>query len=123
MVAIKSWVEINVKNPIDEYFANQMGKEVLTSKELFKADEIDLRSELTWREVTLINILHYYNMLLKKRGFKSTWDKYLEHYMRFKVSKDRGSRHEFVDMNKAKDDVASATSLASNISNIMGAKK
>jgi len=47
---------------------------------------------------------------------------YYINYMRLKVSKDRKSREEFVNINKqdSKEDVIS---MASNLSNISGAKK
>lgn len=113
-----------MKNHIEEYFANQnQTPKENVSKELFKGDkDIDLKTELEWREITLISILKYNNDMLVSHGLKPAWNNYLNDYMRLKVSLKRKSREEFVSMHK-NDNTDETLEKVSNISNIMGAKK
>lgn len=88
---------------IEEYFAQVEGsKENIISRELFNATDetIDLKTHLTDQEIVLINTLMFNNSILLSRGLKPVFQKWLNKYMRLKVSKDRLSRTEFVNVNK-----------------------
>lgn len=117
-------VNINRKLPdnIDEYFVKVEGsKEAINSRELFQADErnVDIKTDLKWEEITLINKIIFHNELLKSKGLPGLYEHFLYHYMRLKISLDRKSRGEFVSINKT-DKTDEALNLASNMSNITG---
>src|SRR3989337_2414276 len=51
---IKGKKDLTAKNHIEEYFANkEMNKDVLTSKELFKAErkDVDIRKDINWKDI------------------------------------------------------------------------
>jgi len=111
---------------IEEYFADAtQSKEVLTSKELFKAlpEDVDIKTDLTLQEIVLINKLMFNNELLKDAGLIPVYKEFLNHYLRLKISLERKSRAEFVDMNRAKTNTDDILDVTSKISNITGAKK
>lgn len=115
-----------MSNHIEEYFAQIEGtKESLISRELFKADSenIELKTHLTDEEIILINTLFFNNSILVNAGLKPVYSNWLEKYMRLKVSKDRLSRQEFVQINKQQFDDFKKVSDLSNIKNIMDTKK
>lgn len=119
--------KINAKLPnhIDDYFAQQEGsRQAFHSRELFRADktDVDIKTDISWMEIVLINKLLWNNQLLIKKGLKPHWDFFLEHYLRLKISLDRKSRGEFVQVNKA-DKTEDALNLASNLQNLSGTKK
>lgn len=90
-------------NPIEEYFADkESSKEVLTSKELFRAnkEDVDIKTDLTWKEIVLVNKLKYNDMILKQAGLNPVFSVFLDEYLRLKISLDRKSRGEFVSMNQ-----------------------
>lgn len=109
---------------IEEYFTKVEGtKESFASRELFKADDdgIDLKTHLTDEEISIINTLLFNNELLKKRGLKPVYEQWLHRYMRLKVSKDRLSRQEFVNINRQMSPAEELDKL-SNLKNITGSK-
>jgi len=113
-----------IPDHIEEYFAEVEGsKQAMHSRELFNADNenIDLKTDLSNDEINLIAGLKFNDLFLKSKGLKPLFMNYYINYMRLKVSKDRKSREEFVNINKqdSKEDVIS---MASNLSNISGAK-
>lgn len=117
----------NKKMPdhIDEYFKKTEGsKEVLQSRELFSADKdnIDLKTDINNDEISLIASLKFNDDFLQRKGLRPVFRNFFEPYMRLKVSKDRKSREEFVNMNKQnpQDDVLDK---ASNLSNLMNPRK
>jgi hypothetical protein len=115
-----------MSNHIEEYFADATnGKEVLTSKELFKAnpEDVDIKTDISIQEIVLINKLLFNNEILKEAGLKPVYKNFLNSYMRLKISLDRKSRGEFVDMNRSNQKPEDVLSTMSNVSNIMGAKK
>lgn len=90
-------------NPIDEYFVRQDGNaDALVSKELFKAnsESIDIKTELIQEEIMIFNNMFYNDFLLKQKGLKPVFQHMIHKYMRLKISLNRKSRGEFVDMNK-----------------------
>lgn len=114
------------KSPIEEYLINEnRERENLLSKELFKADgdNVDIKTELTDKEIVFINILLFNNMILKEKGLKPIYNKFLNQYMRLKISRLRQSRREFVEINKTSTSDEQIKSLNSNIDNILKTKK
>jgi DNA replicative helicase MCM subunit Mcm2 (Cdc46/Mcm family) len=114
------------KNHIEEYFSNkENNKEVLTSKELFKAEkhDVDIRTDIIWKEIILVNKLLYNNILLKKYKLLPVFEDFVTEYMRLKISMDRKSRTEFVDMNRARTGGEDALKGMSELSTIMNTKK
>lgn len=111
---------------IEEYFAEtSQSKEVLTSKELFKAakEDVDIKTDLSIKEIVLINKLMFNNEMLRKRGLKPVYNDFLHNYMRLKISLDRKSRGEFVDMNRGQARTDDVLDAMSKVSNITGVKK
>lgn len=108
-------------NHIEEYFAqNETSKDVITSKELFNADKnVDIKTELGMKEIILINKISYYNLYLKSKGLKPVYDDFLNSYQRLKISFERKSRAEFVNMNRGNntDEVIDKFSQLSTIKN------
>ena len=114
-----------MSNHIEEYFAQTEGsKESIISRELFKADDesIDLKTHLQDEEIVLINVLMFNNQILIERGLKPVFQKWIHKFMRLKVSKDRLSRGEFVNVNKQHTAEDTLSSL-SNAKNIISSKK
>lgn len=109
---------------IEEYFADtSQSKEILTSKELFRAekDNVDIKTDLTWQEIVIINKLKFNSRLLKEYGLVDIYEHFIEGYLRLKISLDRKSRGEFVDMNRGQaktDDVLDTMSKVSNITSV-----
>lgn len=111
-------------NHIEEYLINSDNNSNLISKEIFKADSenIDLKTELIFKEVNLINRMVFNDSFLKSKGLRPVFKIFYHNYMRLKVSLDRKSRGEFVNINKSKDADDVINSLSS-LNNITGAKK
>lgn len=114
-----------IRNPIEEYFSEQeASKEVQTSKELFKADkDVDIKTDLIWREITLITKLFYNDEILKKHKLKPVFSRFINPYLRLKISMDRKSRTEFVTMNKGETSTKDIIKEMSDVSNIISVKK
>lgn len=110
-------------NHIEEYFLkNDNNSTAIASKELFKDDNIELRTELKDEEIILINGMMFNNTMLKECGCEEVFEPFITNFMRLKVSKDRKSRGEFVSINK-QNDTNDVISSMGNIGNIMGARK
>lgn len=115
-----------MSEPIEEYFLKSLGnKEVLTSKELFNAteDNVDIKTEVKFEEVFILNNMIHMDNLLKKRRLTPVFHKYLIQYMRLKISLDRKSRAEFVDMNREKTKTDDILDVQSKIGNIINTKR
>lgn len=110
-----------MSNHIEEYFAQSpQSKEVLTSKELFRADpeNTDIKTDLSYQEIILINKLMFNDSLLKSKGLEPIYKDFINRYLRLKISLDRKSRSEFVDMNRGQtktDDVLNTLDKVKNI--------
>lgn len=116
------------ESPIIQYTQNQTGnKEALVNKELFKAEkDVDVRTDLQWREITLCNSILAMNELFKRNNLKSfadIQDDYIQKYLRLKISLDRKSRAEFVAVNRQQNNIDDATALLGNLSSINQTKK
>ena len=113
-------------NPnIEEYFVKQEGnKDLIVSKEIFTANEdnIDVKTDLKHEEINYINTLLYNNDLLVSRGLKPVYKDFLQNYMRLKISLDRKSRGEYVDINRSNDFAKNLQDM-SNIKNVTDTKK
>lgn len=115
-----------MSNHIEEYFTDSsQSKEVLTSKELFRAEEkdLDVKTDLILKEIVLVNKLKYNNIILKEAGLEPIYEKFLVNYEKLKISLDRKSRTEFVDMNRGQAKTDDVLDAMSKVSNITGAKK
>lgn len=87
-------------NHIEEYLKESVGENAF--RDLFEAEEdnVDLRTELNENEVDCVNKIFINNeFLYNKLGF-DIYKEFLNNYMRLKVSFNRGSRSEFVDINR-----------------------
>jgi len=115
-----------MSNHIEEYFAEAgQSKEVLTSKELFRAnkEDVDIKTELSDMEIVYLNILKVNQQDLISRGITDVYDSFINNYLRLKISKERKSRGEFVTMNTHANGKEDVLDTMSKISNITGAKK
>jgi hypothetical protein len=88
-------------NPIEEYFKNNSDKEN-NFIELFEAnnENVDLRTDLSIQEIVIINKLIIIDNFIKEKVKSNIYDNFINHYLRLKISKDRLSRAEFVDINR-----------------------
>ena len=109
MVILKgNKAEKEMPDHISEYFVKEEGtKEAFHSRELFKADDknVDLKTDLSFKEIILMNKLIYNNHILKKYQLNPVFDKMIYSYMRLKFSLERKSRGEFVFINKGQESV------------------
>lgn len=112
-------------NHIEEYFIQTEGsKSNIISRELFKGEEdIDLKTELSNEEIVHINTLLFNNDILVKRGLKPIYKDWLNQFMRLKISKDRQSRSEFVNLNRQQETADEQLNKLGNFSNILNSKK
>lgn len=92
---------------IDEYFTDIEIKEQTHYKELFSADDksdLDLKTDVTDEEIKAVTTLHFNDKFLHDIGVKPIFTEYYNKYMRLKISKDRKSRGEYVDINKKRSE-------------------
>lgn len=104
-------------NHIEEYFLDQeTDNKGRASKELFTAedDDVDIKTDLSWKEIVLINKLLWNNKILTNYGIEPVFNEFLIKYMRLKISLDRKSRSEFVSVNQENkaDDILQGFSSA-----------
>lgn len=113
-----------LSNHIEEYLIKQEGnRDLIVGKEIFKADDnVDIKTDLNMQEISYINTLFYNNDLLVSKKLKPVYKDFLTNYMRLKISLDRKSRKEYVDVNRSADVSKMAQDL-SNIKNITDVKK
>lgn len=93
----------NNKNHIFEYFEKDNGSDTQrASKQLFTVDndDIDLKTHVDNYEIVKISSMRTIDSILKSRGLKIQFEKYVNPLLRLKISKDRLSRSEFVSINK-----------------------
>jgi predicted acetyltransferase len=92
---------VNIQNPIEEYFKNNADKES-TFQDLFEAtpENVDLRTDLTINEIIILNKIRQNCLFLGKKLDSDIYGDFFNSYLRLKVSKDRLSRAEFVDINR-----------------------
>ena len=88
-------------NHIKEYLANRIGRTDFI--DLFEAESsnVDLRTDLKIEEIILVNIIKMNADYLTNKGIKNNvFETFINQYLRLKISLDRKSRAEFVDINK-----------------------
>ncbi|MFW6377217.1 MAG: hypothetical protein ACOCZ5_01100 [bacterium] len=86
---------------IEEYFKdNQESEKERASRQIFEADDsnIDLKTDLDSVEIKHISTMKTNDTFLINRGLKPVFSLYYNEYLRLRVSKDRGSRKEFVKL-------------------------
>lgn len=88
-------------NPIEEYVKNNCDKENIFL-DLFEAnrENVDLRTDLTIQELVIINKIKQNCAFLKKKIGAEIYGDFVNDYLRLKISMDRKSRAEFVDINR-----------------------
>lgn len=109
----------NKPKVVEEYFVNledNKGK-VNHYEEIFNPQEenIDLQTEVTDKEISSIATLKTFDNLLEAKGIGTVYAKYLNYMLRLKISKDRKSRGEYVDVNKNKQE---ENEIAKHLGNI-----
>lgn len=90
-----------LKNPLEEYFKNNIDKDS-TFQELFEAtpQNVDLRTDLNIKELVILNKIKMNCIFLDERIKTEVYQGFFNQYLRLKISKDRLSRAEFVDINR-----------------------
>jgi hypothetical protein len=70
--------------------------------ELFNANKenVDLQTELNENEIRAIAILQTNDKFLVDKGVGSVYNNYINNFMRLKISLNRQSRKEYVEVNK-----------------------
>lgn len=92
------------ENPIDRFFTTEAGK-VSKFSELFRGNDdfIDQMSELSQVQIQLVNALDYTDGFLRELEIPPLFSPLTHKFMRLQVSKDRKSRGEYVEVNKAEE--------------------
>lgn len=109
-------------NHIEEYLKDNVGENAF--RDLFEAtdENVDLRTELNENEVDCVNKIFINNEFLKSKLGGDVYKSFLINYLRLKVSFNRGSRIEFVDVNK-KDRFEQNLKTFGNFSNLSKVKE
>jgi hypothetical protein len=91
----------SLNNPIEEYFKNNYDKES-TFQDLFEAttENVDLRTDCSIQEIVVLNKIKMNCLFLNKTIGSDIYGQFFNQYLRLKISKDRLSRVEFVDINR-----------------------
>jgi hypothetical protein len=90
-----------LSNPIEEYFESNCDKES-TFQDLFEAtpENVDLRTDATIQEIVILNKIKQNCLFLQDKIGSEIYQRFFNQYLRLKISKDRLSRVEFVDINR-----------------------
>lgn len=115
-------------NHIKEYFVKvENSKEAINSKELFSADRdnIDIKTELSDEEIQIINRLMINDAILVQHGLQPVFSIFTNQFMRLKISRNRQSRQEFVDINRQSNthEMLSGLQGLSNMTSIKKAQR
>ncbi len=107
-------------NPIEDYFADRQ-ENTSNDEPLFTADDedIDLKTEVKDAEIKHIATLKYNDLFLQEIGVKPVYSAYINKYLRLKVSKDRQSRKEAVEVRKTAQEY-NETSIKDNLRKGLG---
>lgn len=89
---------------LEEIFEEISSSNVDNSLELFKEGDLTLRTDLIQKEVILLNALSVDNHILRNQLFlgpdeECIFDVFIRSFKRHKISLDRKSRSEFVNIN------------------------
>lgn len=114
----------SLPNPIQEYIDKDVKES--TFLDLFEATEenVDLRTDIDIQEIVLINKIKIYNDYLTNifgKDFKP-YHPFINSYLRLKISNERRSRGEFVDINR-KDRFEQNLQRFGNFQNLMKVKE
>lgn len=92
--------------------------------EIFEAteDDVDIKTELGFEELILVNKINMIDKYLEDKLGSAIYNEFLNGHMRLKISKDRMSRKEFVEINR-KDNLDKNLERLSNFSNIAKVKE
>jgi hypothetical protein len=107
------------KNHIQEYLIDTANGNVTASKELFSDEKIKVKSEASGEEITLLAKLHYNDLTLKDAGLDTLYDGFIQELLTLRVSKERKSRGEFVNIN-TQDNTDKDVEKFSQFTNILG---
>jgi len=73
-------------------------------KELFDSDEIEVKTELNAEQIIIISKLKVLSSVISEKYNVDILDKYVTNFLKLQVSKDRGSRKEFVSAFQSRND-------------------
>lgn len=91
----------SLPNHIEEYFDAKGKRSDFVDLFEAKKDNVDLRTDLTIQEIVLVNVIQLNSSFMDNLGMtENIYSKFIDGYKRLKVSLDRKSRVEFVDINK-----------------------
>lgn len=111
---------------IEEYFNKNDFRKHTHYDELFNAqkDNIDLQSQVSERELRAIAVLRTNDKYLNEKiKISEIYEIYIQNFLRLKVSLERQSRKEYVEVNK-NDQTENQLRLMQGLNNpIMGAKR
>ena len=112
---------------IEEFF-NQKEQNIIgiSTKQLFSVEDdidLDLKTETDIEEISIIERLYYLDTILVDMGLEPLYKPLYIKRLRLKISKDRGSRKEFVKINTKGEDTEETLSKFGNLSNILGVRK
>ena len=113
-------------NRIEEFFSDkETSLSSVSTKQLFSAEreDVELKTELLIEEISLIERLYVLDNILVKNGCKPLYDDLMNKRMRLKISLDRKSRGEFVNINKQGGELDEEINKMGALSNILGSRK
>jgi hypothetical protein len=98
---------------IDEQLGSiPMGEDTHNPKELFEIDNVEARTELTAEQVIIVAKIKALSSFIQKKDSKNkTLETFIKDFLELQISKDRGSRKEFVSAMQSKQDVNSQSLL------------
>ena len=79
-------------------------QESTNPKELFDITDVEARTELTGEQVIIIAKMKILADAVKKKYSSNVIEKYVNSFLTLQISKDRGSRKEFVSAFQSKND-------------------
>ena len=108
-------------NPVEEFLLDvEQDNKGRASKLIFEAtpEDVDIKTDINHQEIVLLNKLDWNNQILKKYGLNPVFEKFINGYMRKKISLDRKSRGEFVKINQENktDDLLDGMKLGTGLS-------
>ena len=113
-----------MNNPIDKILKTIKGESAEKNKILFESGDkdVDLRTDLKYPEDVYVSTLYLNDEFLKNRGLKNIYSFYLNQLQRKRMSLDRGSRQEFVNVNK-KDFIDDNLAKIGSVQNLTEVRK
>ena len=128
MVEEKNKAAVVERQDLIEEFFNQKEQNIIgiSTKQLFSVEDdidLDLKTETDIEEISIIERLYYLDTILVDMGLEPLYKPLYNKRLRLKISKDRGSRKEFVKINTKGEDTEETLSKFGNLSNILGVRK